>query len=57
MMSPWISQASTPQLMKVTFLPLGIGLPTGSVTGIVVGRSDALATVASAALQPRRVDV
>ena len=29
MMSPWISQASTPQLMKTTFLPVGTGLPIG----------------------------
>ena len=38
MMSPWISQASTPQLMKTTFLPVGIGLPTGVVSPMVVGR-------------------
>src|SRR5829696_4764696 len=41
MMSPWISQASTPQLMKATFLPLGTGLPIGVVSPMLVGRAGA----------------
>src|SRR3954452_11847179 len=38
MMSPWISQACTPQLMNTTFLPVGTGLPTAVASPIVVGR-------------------
>src|SRR3954453_22187147 len=49
---PWIAQASTPQLTKVIFLPVGIGLVIGAVTLIVVGRTAALATVALAAARP-----
>src|SRR3954451_23954104 len=49
---PWMAQASTPQLTKVIFLPVGIGLPIGVVTVIVVGRTAALATVALAAARP-----
>src|SRR4051794_5240092 len=49
---PWRAQASTPQLTKVIFLPVGIGLSIGVETVIFVGRTAALATVASAALTP-----
>ena len=49
---PWMAQASTPQLTKVIFLPEGIGLSIGVVTGISVGRTAALATVALAASRP-----
>src|SRR4051794_27537527 len=49
---PWMAQASTPQLTKVIFLPVGMGLSIGVVALIVVGRSAALATVAWAALRP-----
>ena len=38
MMSPWISQASTPQLMNATFLPAGTSLPIAFVNPSVVGR-------------------
>ena len=38
MMSPWISQASTPQLMKATFLPAGTSLPIAVVSPMLVGR-------------------
>src|SRR5690349_5065199 len=49
---PWIAHASTPQLTKVTFLPVGMGLSIGVVAVIVVGRTAALATVALAAARP-----
>src|SRR4051794_2437178 len=49
---PCTAQASTPQLMKLIFLPVGIGLPIGAVTGIDVGRTAALASVAFAAARP-----
>src|SRR5205823_3411594 len=35
---PWMAQASTPQLMNVIFLPVGIGFLIGVVCVIVVGR-------------------
>ena len=38
MMSPWISQASTPQLMKTTFLPAGTSLPIAVSRPMLVGR-------------------
>src|SRR3954451_9283538 len=49
---PWTAHASTPQLTKVIFLPVGIGLPTGVVTLTDVGRTAALAIVALAASRP-----
>ncbi len=52
MIGPWMAQASTPQLTKVIFLPVGIGLSIGVVTVISVGRTAALATVALAASRP-----
>ena len=54
MMSPWISQASTPQLMKTTFLPVGTGLPIGVVSPMLVGRVVAClaSACASATLAP-----
>src|SRR5690348_17629647 len=45
-------QASTPQLMKSIFFPVGIFLPTGAVMGIVPGRTLYLLTVALAASRP-----
>ena len=41
MILPWTVQASTPQLMKATFLPVGTSLPIGWVWLIFVGRVDA----------------
>src|SRR3954447_11796915 len=52
MMSPWISQASTPQLMKTTFLPVGTGLPIGSAIPMPVGRVVACLASASALDRP-----
>src|SRR3954451_4813843 len=49
---PWTAQASTPQLTKVIFFPLGIGLLQRAVTVIAVGSTAALATVALAASRP-----
>src|SRR3954464_10056333 len=49
---PWIAQASTPQLTKVIFLPVGMGLSIGVGSLIVGRRSAALAAVACAALRP-----
>src|SRR3954452_11915981 len=49
---PWRAQASTPQLTKVIFLPVGIGLSIGVVTVISVGRTAAFAMVALAAVRP-----
>ena len=49
---PWTAQASTPQLTNTTFLPDGIGLPTGSVTVSSVGRSAAFCTTALAFATP-----
>ena len=36
---PWTAQASTPQLMKVIFLPVGIAFLIGVVCVIDVGRA------------------
>ena len=41
---PWTAQASTPQLMKVIFLPVGIGFLIGVVCVIAVGRALYLAS-------------
>ena len=49
---PWMAQASTPQLTKVIFLPVGIGLPIGVVTVIVVGRTDGLGDRRLGGLRP-----
>ena len=48
--SQW--QAWTPQLMKTTFLPVGIALPTGPASPTCVGRTDACATSACALARP-----
>ena len=53
MMSPWISQASTPQLMKTTFLPVGTGLPIGVVSPMLVGRVVAFSASVCASATPR----
>ena len=41
---PWNTQTSMPQLIQVTFLPVGIGLSIGFVWVICVGRLYALST-------------
>src|SRR5829696_5128093 len=50
MMSPWISQASTPQLMKTTFFPPGTALPIAVSRPMLVGRVVALWASACASL-------
>ena len=52
MMSPWISQASTPQLMKATFLPVGTGLPIGFSGPMLFGRVIAFSASACASARP-----
>ena len=54
-MSPWISHACTPQLMKTTFLPLGMALPTGPEIPTLLGRTDAFATSDCASASPAAV--
>ena len=52
MILPWTVQASTPQLMKATFLPVGTSLSIGWVTPTLVGRAVAFLTIDSASTTP-----
>jgi len=52
MILPWTLQASTPQLMKASFLPGGTGLPIAFVRPMVLGRALACLTTASAFARP-----
>ena len=52
MMSPWTSHASTPQLMKAIFLPVGMGLPMGARVPMLSGRALDFSASARAAATP-----